>query len=170
MPTKKKESWKNSAAKQLLKDDIINGVVKEGMKPKEVYTMHDEYKKWPQKNFGANLRSLRKKIDKDKEHMAEDEAAYRHDLQLLKKLRQNDSVDVPWHRSEASALLKQDVRDGRHKVMKPIELYHSRQEYQHFELTTFRNHIYQQVDEKAKRDSRYAKKKLRAMGKPPKAT
>ena len=170
MPAKKKETWKSSAAKQLLKDDIINDVVKEGMKPKEVYKMHDEYKKWPEKNFGANLRSLRKKIAKDKQRMKDDCAAYEHDLQLLKKLRGNDPVNIPWHKSEANVLLKQDVKDSRHKDMKPIELYYSRPEYQHFDLTTFRNHIYQRVDEKAKRDSRYAKKKLRAMGKPPKAT
>jgi hypothetical protein len=70
--------------------------------------------------------------------------------------------DIPWHKSEAKNLLKKDINDGRHKEMKPEVLHGTREEYQAFPLKTFRNHIYQEVDSRAKRAHRYAKKKKRA--------
>jgi len=70
--------------------------------------------------------------------------------------------DIPWHKSEAKNLLKKDINDGRHKEMKPEVLHGTREEYQAFPLKTFWNHIYQEVDSRAKRAHRYAKKKKRA--------
>jgi len=70
--------------------------------------------------------------------------------------------DIPWHKSEAKTLLKKDIDDGKHKEMKPEVLHGTREEYQAFPLKTFRNHIYQEVDSRAKRAHRYAKKKKRA--------
>jgi len=46
--------------------------------------------------------------------------------------------------------------------MKCQALHGMREEYQAFPLKTFRNHIYQEVDSRAKRAHRYAKKKKRA--------
>jgi len=43
-----------------LRKDIISGAVPASMAPKDVYNMHDEYKKWPYENFPMNLRNLRK--------------------------------------------------------------------------------------------------------------
>ena len=41
------EPWKKSVAKALLKQDIISGAVPATMRPKDVFQMRDEYKKYP---------------------------------------------------------------------------------------------------------------------------
>jgi hypothetical protein len=160
----KEGKWKESEAKRLLREDIISGAVNASMAAKDVYEMRPEYKKWPYNNFQTNLRNLRKAIVNSYERMLEDCEAYGHDLALLTTLRagtENLQV-VPWHKSDAKRLLKQDVDDGKHKAMKPEALYNMREEYQVFSLETFRNHIYQEVDSRAKRTHRFAKKKKRA--------
>jgi hypothetical protein len=45
---KKKETWHRSEAKCLLRKDIISGAVPDMKAARDVYLMHDEYKKWPQ--------------------------------------------------------------------------------------------------------------------------
>jgi hypothetical protein len=50
-----------------------------------------------------------------------------------------------WAGSAAERLLKNDITDGQHLLMKPQTLYQSRLEYQQFNLTTFRGHIYQEI-------------------------
>ena len=88
---------------------------------------------------------------------------YGHDRSLLTTLQAGKNPnDIPWHKSEAKNLLKKDINDGRHKEMKPEVLHGTREEYQAFPLKTFWNHIYQEVDSRAKRAHRYAKKKKRA--------
>jgi hypothetical protein len=163
MPAKE-EKWKDSEAKQLLREDIISGVVPASMAAKDVYDMRPEYKKWSYQNFPTNLRHLRKAIGDSYERMLADCEAYGHDRALLVKLRagKNPRGDIPWHKSEAKKLLKQDIDDGKHRQMKPESLHGTREEYQAFPLTTFRNHIYQEIDSRAKRAHRFAKKKKRA--------
>lgn len=162
LPPKKRNKWRYSEAKRLLRDGIISGEITADMDAKDVYEMNDEYKKWPYKNFPANLSSLRTTVTCLYERMQSDCLAYGHDLALLKKLRANDPPPAtPWHRSEAKYVLTQDVNHGKHKVMKPAELYQTRTEYQEFDLKTFRNHIYQEVDSRAKRTNRFIKKKRR---------
>jgi hypothetical protein len=163
MSAKEEKKWKDSEAKRLLREDIISGVVLASMAANEVYDMRPEYKKWPYKNFQTNLRNLRKAIAHSYERMLADCEAYGHDQALLMTLRaDNNPQDVPWHKSEAKTLLKQDIDDGRHKQMKPEAVHGMREEYQAFPLKTFRNHIHQEVDSRAKRAHRFAKKKKRA--------
>ena len=57
---------------------------------------------------------------------------------------------------------KKDIDDGKHRQMKSEALHGTREEYQAFPLKTFRNHIYQEIDSRAKRAHRFAKKKKRA--------
>lgn len=163
MPAKE-EKWKDSEAKHLLREDIISGVVSGSMAAKDVYDMRPEYKKWAFKNFQTNLRNLRKNISNNYARMLADREAYEHDRALLRVLRASNPPDVPWHKSEAKKILKQDIDDGKHKQMKPEELHGMREEYQAFPLKKFRNHIYQEIDSRAKRAQghRVAKKKKRA--------
>ena len=51
MPKKKEERWQDSKAKQVLKEDIMSKMVLPTTKPKIVYSMRVEYKKWPYTNF-----------------------------------------------------------------------------------------------------------------------
>ena len=92
--------------------------------------------------------------------MASDCVLYGHDVALRKAT--NPPRAVPqWHLSEAKKLLKEDVLDGKHKKMKPKELYHMREENKVVELKKFRNHIYQQRDAEIKNGFRFKSKRIR---------
>ena len=41
--------------------------------------------------------------------------------------------------------LKQDVKNGLHEEMKPMQLHQTREEYQKFSVKVFRKHIYQET-------------------------
>lgn len=156
------EKWRNSKAKQMLKEDIIFGAVTKAMLPRQVFEMRPEYKKFEYKNFVTNLRNLRIAVDKLYARMQADCIAYGHDCAVLKDLRANDPPGpVPWHKSPARKLLKNDIDNNLHKQMQPKELHALRAEYKAFKLKVFRNHIYQEVDKRAKFEHRMKKKKLR---------
>ena len=59
-------------------------------------------------------------------------------------------------------MLIQDINMGKHELMKPAELRLTRAEYQEFDLKTFRNHIYQEVDKRMKRQFQFELKQKRA--------
>lgn len=133
------------------------------MKLKDVYETRAEFKKWPYKNFEPSLLRLRKAIEKQYERMRADCITYGHDLSLLATLRAGDPPVLSWHKSDAKWILEQDINKGKHKEMKPAELYVTREEYQAFDLKTFRNHmIYQEVNRRSKSEHRFAKKRKRA--------
>jgi len=155
------EDWANSKAKSILRTGILSGEITAEMKPKEVFDLNPaEHGKWNYQNWSNNLRALRQAIERDRERMQRDCISYGHDLAIIKSMRDKNKP-TPWHRSEASPLLKQDVKDGKHKQQKPEELHKSRPEYQAFGLSEFRNHIYQEKDAEPKRAIRFEKKKTR---------
>ena len=153
-------NWKKSTAKQILQDDIIAGRVTDDMNANQVYQMHDEYRDFPIQNFRANLKRLLKTIEKLQERMRVDCEAYGHDKAILMNEAALEEAPpfIPWHRSEAKRLLKEDIENNKHKELKPRELWATKTEYQAFSLETFRKHIYQEVETKAKRAYRFAKK------------
>ena len=154
-----KESWKDSKSKSILRVGILSGEITEEMKPKQVYQMReDEHGKWVYTNWANNLRNLRATIKSDKERLMEDLAAYGHDIAIVKQQREGQKL--PWHKSPAAKLLKDDVKAGLDETKKPKQLHASRDEYkQEFGLTEFRKHIYQERDSKPKRDLRFERKK-----------
>lgn len=156
--------WKTSAAKKILKDDIISGNVTDDMNPKDVWESNDEYKKYEFSNFKSNLENLKMTIYTQMEQMEADCLHYGHDLALLELIREFDPVDpVPWHKSEAKPLLEQAIDEGKHLAMKPRELYEERVEYRAFSLDVFRDHIYQEVKKRENKAAgkKFAKKKTR---------
>jgi hypothetical protein len=158
------EPWKKSKAKKLLKKDIIDGTVTDDMAPIFVYAMRQEYKPYKLENFRSNLRSLQKKIQRDYGRRDRDCMDYGHDKIISIGFRQqvtaaNGGIEVvPWHRSNAHPLLKEDITDGLHKVLMPSELWETREEYKQFSLKVFRNHIYQELDKREKRRTNFKKK------------
>ena len=57
----------------------------------------------------------------------------------------NHRGEPQWNGSDAQTLLKQDMDDGKHRDMKPKDLWESRQECMMFQLATFRDHIHQET-------------------------
>jgi hypothetical protein len=159
MPVKKPEKWRGSEAKALLRADIISKRVPDTMTAKEVYAMRPEYKAFPIKYFSTNLKNLRKAIADNFGRMQVDCEAYGHDRAILKTLATADqTTDVPWHKSEAKKLLKEDIDNGKHIQMKPSALRRTRKEYKDFKLDVFRKHVHQEIDSRSKRAYRFAKK------------
>eukprot|EP00978_Attheya_sp_CCMP212_P016722 scaffold44014_cov56-Attheya_sp.AAC.4 len=162
--TPKPSPWKKSKAKELLKTDIIDGTVTDAMAPILVYAMRLEYKPYKLDNFRTNLRSLQKKIHTDYGRRDRDCMDYGHDRFIYDELRRQAVADnggievVPWHLSDAQSLLKDDITGGLLKVLKPSELWETREEYKEFSLKVFRNHIYQEVDRREKRRMNFKKK------------
>lgn len=155
--------WAKSASKAVLRSGILTGRIKPTMKPKEVWNMdlevHAPYKK-NYSNWSKNLRSLQAAIGRDRDRMLNDVAAYGNDIGIINTIRSSQHNKIPWHRSEASCLLKQDMEEGLDKEKKPKDLYKSRPEYfDHFSLEEFRKHIYQRRYSEGKREIRNEKKK-----------
>lgn len=158
--------WSKSEAKLLLRDDIIVGAVTDDMDANIVYKMHEEYSPYKFANFKTNLANLRESINRNKERMKIDCMAYGQDRELLLQLRSANPPDLPpyplWHKHPSKKLLKKDITDGKHIGVKPQQLWQSRPQYQEFPLKIFRKHIYQEIDERASKEIRFAKKKRRA--------
>jgi hypothetical protein len=76
---KKGDTWINSKAKELLRNNIIAGKVTNKSQPETV----QEYTKWPYKNFKTNLKNLLQAVTLDYRRMAEDCDAYGDDIALL---------------------------------------------------------------------------------------
>jgi hypothetical protein len=55
-------SWQNSLAKEMLKKDILDGLVTADMKLKQVLAMRQELYEPYAKNFAANYRSLQRSL------------------------------------------------------------------------------------------------------------
>jgi len=160
MPAKKKETWAKSKSKAILRRGIIDRTIANDMTPEQVFAMDpQEHGKWKWQNWKTNLSNLREAIARDRGRMAADARDFGHDLARVKKLREANPVPTPWHKSECPKLLKKDVDDGLHLTLKPKQLYAKREEYRAFTLTVFRNHIYQEVDSRPKREMRFERKK-----------
>lgn len=154
------EAWAKSASKAILRAGLLSGEITDAMKPKQVWNLHPtEHGKWNYNNWSSNLRTLRNAVQRDRTRMQKDCIAYGHDLAIVRSLRDNSKT--PWHRSAAAPLLKQDVKDGKHKEQKPKDLHKSRPEYEEFDLPAFRKHIYQEKDAEPKRAVRFERKKKR---------
>lgn len=52
------EEWAKSEAKRVLMGDIISGLVKPSMKPKQVHESRPLFKEWPLAQFQSNLGNL----------------------------------------------------------------------------------------------------------------
>jgi len=92
MSNRKRETWKNSTAKELLAANILSGAVPASMESRQVYEMREEYSSFRFKNFSANLESLRMDIARSQR----DYIAFLHDMAIVnerrKALSQNPGI------------------------------------------------------------------------------
>ena len=156
----KGEKWADSKSKALLRSELLSGIITPDMEPQAAFDLHpEEHSKWNYNNWTSNLQTLWAAINRDRGRMQQDAVSYGHDLAIVKSMRK-PTDRIPWHRSPAFWLLKQDVDEGKHKDMKPKELYMTRPEYHTaFTLEEFRKHIYQEVNSRPKQKIRFECKK-----------
>ena len=161
------EKWAKSTAKQVLKKDILLGVVTPEMDAATVYESRAMYKDYKLPNFTQNLASLIKVVQRDVARMQQDCEAYGHDRAILAKLKAESNEPpspLSWHRSKARLTLKDDMQANVHKNKTPKEMWSDpeKPEYREFDLKVFRKAIYSAEDKASKKEFRFAKKKLRA--------
>ena len=89
MAKKKKDGepspWKDSRAKMLLQQDILDGQVTASMKPQQVFEMRAEYKPYGIKRFRSNLYSLCLSTKENQGKADSDSAALVHDPRIHPK-------------------------------------------------------------------------------------
>jgi hypothetical protein len=137
--------WKDSRAKMLLRQDILDGKVTTSMMPQQVFEMRAEYKPYGIKRFRSNLYSLRSSIKENQGKADSDSAALMHDRRIHPKAAYTPKGYPRWDGSDAQRLLKEDVESGLTMHLDPSFLRETRLEYKVFPLKVFRDHIYQEV-------------------------
>jgi hypothetical protein len=145
-----KPNWHTSEAKRLLEHDLISGNIplhSDGsMEPKEVYLQRPEFAEFSYEYFRDRLRVIRKQINEKLSLASFDNKALSSDRIKHPKSTHNSRGEPRWDGSISEQLLKIDMKEGRHKSMKPLDLYQSRPEYcNNYSLSVFRKHIDQEV-------------------------
>jgi hypothetical protein len=157
MPSRKKSSdeaaelpkppaWGTSHAKELLLDDIRDGIWKRGDPPRAVWLSREEFQKYKQSNFGQNFRAACDQLAAAQARAKTDAAAVVNDRKIHPRSDTTFYGYPRWDGSKASHLLVQDLNDmadGTLETMKPKALQETREEYLAFPLDVFRDHIKQ---------------------------
>lgn len=146
--------WKDSAAKEQLKQDLLDGTIpldSSEMGPRAVYELENrpEFRKFVYEKFRTNLNSLRKSIREKRDGAASDSVALARDLRLKPRPTKNHRGEPRWEGSTAQKLMRDDVASGLQlQGRKPTveDLYHKRPEYQDFGRRMIRKHIHQEED------------------------
>jgi len=156
--------WQHSKEKKILYKDIVEGiVVTPQMKPKQVWmTRNGIYHRFKYENWRNNLRSLRKKIEKELGWAASDAADLAADRLLCPVPTVTPHGHPRWKGSEAEKLLKVDIDNGRVKLMEPKDLRETSLEYKKFPLHVFRKHIHQELRSREESPYWLVKKKKKA--------
>ena len=148
MPKSQKERpWQSSCAKELLKQDIRDGVIDDDMDAKVVYLQRPEYAETEWRLFPGRLKSTRKQVTSNKERAKEDNVIYENTIQRFPANATGITSQgkLRWDGSDAQRLLKVDIDNGMHKTMEAKAFYNTRSEYKVFELSDFRDHIHQEI-------------------------
>jgi hypothetical protein len=139
------EGWGKAAAKKLLAEDILNGLVTTAMDWEDVVQLRPEYQNTSQRLFKTRLKRLLGQIGVAQNKATDEEAALLHDRALFPTPTHNYRGEPRWEGSEAQRLLRQDVANLVHSTMKPKAFHLTQAEYQLYPLEVFRGHIYQEV-------------------------
>ena len=149
--TKKEPAWNKSLAKELLYQDLKNGVIPLNSKTlsvKEVVAMRPEFggdDPTNLKKFSQRLRSARKFVADRKGRAESDRLGIEHDLAIIQSTGYvSNGGEKKWYGSEAERLLKSDVNDKKHETMTAKQFYESRHVYKDFTFATIRDKIRQE--------------------------
>lgn len=149
----KKEKWRQkNPARIQMKWDVADGIITANMDFATAKTKRALYGKMTDDQFKSRLTGMRTIVKKALERANEDEAALEADLILRPRKTTNHRGEPEWHSSDAKSLLCTDMDAKLHEKMSPMELWESREEYKKFWLSTFRGHIYQEVQTRKWRD------------------
>ena len=141
--------WKDSKAKALLRQDMVDGVVPRkpdtSMPTDVIFTSRPECALYGYRLFGSRLSSLRGQLTRDLARADKDWERFQN-FQKNNIAHTHSAHGYPeWEGSEAQARLRKDMALDLHNTMEPAELWCLREEYDDFPLKVFRDHIYQEI-------------------------
>ena len=114
------------------------------MTAEQIWHSHPKFQQYDYEKFKKWDKAMQKLTSKKRKLIDEEEDSFQKDMIAFPR-NARTSRDLPfWHTHAASKLLKEDVRSGHSKSMKPMQLWRSKREYQEFPLLVFRKHIYQE--------------------------
>jgi len=148
MPKAASAGWTQSWAREQLYRDVYLGVITDDMDDATAFASRDEFALFDgMRFFPSRLERMRKRVAELKSKSARELAALQRDRQTdVGKLPLFNHWGEPrWDGSEAQRLLKEDIANGKHEGIQPLELWRSRQEYHSTDSNRFRQHIYQEI-------------------------
>jgi hypothetical protein len=141
--------WRNSLAKELLREDIIAGRThRDGrpLKPAEVFSLRLEYEASGWELFPSRLYSLRRAIAREQKQAKIDSDAFERDVLIYwNHHNPNPRAKKIWEGSAAQQQLRKDIDDEKHETLTPRKLWGKTTCYQTWSLDEFQDHIYQEV-------------------------
>ena len=121
--------WRKSEARNIILDDLLSGVLPND--PDELsaemawnlcYVHMEEFRRVPFSQFKARLKDHRKQFNNKLERSLEEEQFLVHDRGLVPRRSMNDRCKIVFNLHPAKELLRQDIANGRHKHMTPLQL------------------------------------------------
>ena len=154
------EPWKTSQAKATLRAlllDKTSWVHAHGLTVDAIHARDPIFQQYPLKRFKTNFKSLRNAVELEQDCLEFDQAAY--DKEKIKFPKKTTTLlgQKVWNGSEAQALLRVAVKEGKTQDKKPADLWQEHHAYQLFSPIVFRKHKYQ--EERKVRENVYWQKK-----------
>ena len=143
--------WRNSEAKDIILRDLHEGVIP--MNDEEVadddvyvwYQQFDAFKNVGSRQFKARLKGHREQIQRNDATVDWEVEAYMHDRLIHPERMHDRHGNIKFYLTPGRELLRQDLREGKHKTMGIEDLYTSRDEYQVLPLRKFRQRVRQEI-------------------------
>ena len=142
--------WRNSQSRKIIISDLEAGVVPMELSAEEAWAIYATDEMFIREfvvfsQFEQRFYDHKRQVIGRQKATSHEEAALQHDLALHPPSKV-DSFGRPfWHMSDAKKLLAQDMKDKMHERFTPGVLRNLREEYRQFDLTVFRQHIYQEI-------------------------
>ena len=165
-----KADWKTSKAKQVVAQDIIDGVIP--MKGKfDSFSLCDRYcasNEWfrnfpfDQTRCDSRIKSLQETVGTLKKRAEHDSKEITKDLQKHPPKDKNARGEQRWEGSDAQKLLKEDMDNGLHLNKSGRELWLSRGEHMLFGNVVFMKHIDEEKQTRKEWDPASSKKRCRS--------
>jgi hypothetical protein len=144
--------WKASSAKQIILDDLENGVLpvnEEDCSAEDAWTLYSKMAEFVPvvfSQFKERLRDHRKQCRQQITRADRESEMLAHDRQLFPRQMENHRGEPVFDLSAAKMLLRADVREGKHLTMTPSQLQQTRPAaYGPFDPRKFKHRIYQEV-------------------------
>ena len=109
------------------------------------YEHHPDFREVVFSQFKPRLRGHLKQIRNGLLCSKVEERAMDHDRQIFEETKRNERGELIFDFDVARDLLRADVAKKLHVGVTPLMLWHSREEYQKFDKSTFRQKIYQTI-------------------------